>query len=342
MSPVSFVQRWIRSAVGIAWLASSSIFPAVWARENPSPISESAILTELHEVEASVQKALPHAREATVALHTGTGTASGVIISPEGLILTAAHVAESPGLSIHVLTHDGKQHTAKTLGLDTSTDAALVRLDGFRNDWPHVKLAEGPSICEPGDWCFAMGHPGGFDKNRGEVLRVGKVIKTTANTLHSDCVLMGGDSGGPLFDLDGRIIGIHSLIWEGRDQNVHVSLAPFLRSWDAMLASEVIRTWARGSGAYLGVATRMSDAVEVEIVDVLDDSPATQAGLQIGDVIVAINDEPITDQPQFSELIRGHKAGDEVILRIKRGFPEKPTDHAISVKLGDRQEESAK
>ncbi len=340
MNPASFAQRWIHPAALGAWLVGLSLLQTTQALDKGRRPTETEVLKELLQVESQVQRALPRARQAVVALQTGTGTASGVIVSPEGLIMTAAHVAEEPGLSIHVVTEDGKTHTAKTLGLDTATDAALARLDGTRMDWPHVTLADRSTASNAGDWCFALGHPGGFDKNRGEVLRVGKVVKTTANSLHTDCVLMGGDSGGPLFDLEGHIIGIHSLIWEGRDQNVHVSLAPFLRSWDAMLASEVIRTWARGSGAYLGVATRMTDDVEVEIVDILNDSPAGSSDLKVGDVIVSINEQAITDQPQFSSMIRDRKAGEEVTIVVKRGLAPKAEKHAISVKLGDRQEEA--
>ena len=212
-------------------------------------------LVGLLRIQAEVQKRLPQVRPALLTIQTGGGTASGVIISPSGLILTAAHVVDKPGRDIRVVLDDGTTTTAKSLGLDQATDAALAQLKDRGKPWPSVNLSREIAKAQPGEWCFALGHPGGFDKARGAVLRVGKIVKQTANSLHTDCVLMGGDSGGPLFNLAGEVIGIHSQIWENRDQNVHVSMAPFLRSWDAMQASQVIKTWGVGAGGLSGEGT---------------------------------------------------------------------------------------
>ena len=274
-------------------------------------------------IQGNVQKLLPQVRPALVAIQTGGGTASGVIISPTGLILTAAHVVGKPGRDIRVVLEDGSTTTAKSLGLDQATDAALAQLKDRGKPWPSVNLSREVVRAQPGEWCFALGHPGGFDKARGAVLRVGKVIKQTANSLHSDCVLMGGDSGGPLFKLAGEVIGIHSQIWEGRDQNVHVSMAPFLRSWDAMQASQVIKVWGVGAGGYLGVATRMTDEVELEVADVIDGSPAHQAGVRVGDVILELNGDAMTDQQQFTAAIKAKAAGDTVKLKLRTEAKER-------------------
>lgn len=274
-------------------------------------------------IQGNVQKLLPQVRPALVAIQTGGGTASGVIISPTGLILTAAHVVGKPGRDIRVVLEDGSTTTAKSLGLDQATDAALAQLKDRGKPWPSVNLSREVVKAQPGEWCFALGHPGGFDKARGAVLRVGKIIKQTANSLHSDCVLMGGDSGGPLFNLAGEVIGIHSQIWEGRDQNVHVSMAPFLRSWDAMQASQVIKVWGVGAGGYLGVATRMTDEVELEVADVIDGSPAHQAGVRVGDVILELNGDTMTDQQQFTAAIKAKAAGDTVKLKLRSEAKER-------------------
>lgn len=274
-------------------------------------------------IQGNVQKLLPQVRPALVAIQTGGGTASGVIISPTGLILTAAHVVGKPGRDIRVVLEDGSTTTAKSLGLDQATDAALAQLKDRGKPWPSVNLSREVVKAQPGEWCFALGHPGGFDKARGAVLRVGKIIKQTANSLHSDCVLMGGDSGGPLFNLAGEVIGIHSQIWEGRDQNVHVSMAPFLRSWDAMQASQVIKVWGVGAGGYLGVATRMTDEVELEVADVIDGSPAHQAGVRVGDVILELNGDAMTDQQQFTAAIKSKAAGDTVKLKLRSEAKER-------------------
>lgn len=292
-------------------------------------------LTTLLRVQSDVQKLLPEVRPALVAIQSGGGTASGVIISSDGLLLTAAHVPGAPGKEMRVIFEDGSFTTAKSLGLDKTTDAALAQLKKREKPWPFVKLSRAVALAQPGEWCFALGHPGGFDKARGPVLRVGKIIKQTANSLHSDCVLMGGDSGGPLFNINGEVIGIHSQIWEGRDQNVHVSMAPFLRSWDAMQKSQVIKVWGVGSGGYLGVATVMNDNVELEVEDVIESSPAQKAGVLPGDVILSVNGDAMTDQQQFSATVRGRAAGDTLHLKLRTHGKERE----LSVKLAQKPQE---
>jgi len=289
----------------------------------------------LLKIQNDVQKLLPTVRPALVAIQTGGGTASGVIISAEGLLLTAAHVPNGPGKDMMVILEDGTVTTAKSLGLDKTTDAALAKLKDRGKPWPFVNLSREVAKAQPGEWCFALGHPGGFDKARGPVLRVGKIVKQTANSLHSDCVLMGGDSGGPLFNFNGEVIGIHSQIWEGRDQNVHVSMAPFLRSWEAMQKSQVIKTWGMGAGGYLGVATVMSDDLELAVADVIDGSPALKAGICAGDVILSVNGDDMTDQQQFSATVRARAAGDTLKLKLRTHGKERD----VSVQLEQKPQE---
>jgi serine protease Do len=148
---------------------------------------------------------------------------------------------------------------------------------------------------------------------------------------------MGGDSGGPLFNFTGEVIGIHSQIWENRDQNVHVSMAPFLRSWEAMQKSQVIKVWGVGAGGYLGVATVMSDDVELEVADVIDGSPAQKAGVRAGDVILSVNDDAMTDQQQFTATVRSKAAGDTLKIKLRSSGKERELD----VKLAQKPQEDS-
>ena len=286
-------------------------------------------------LQENVQSLLPKVRPAVVAIFTGDGTASGVIMSEDGLILTAAHVAERPGRELRVILEDGTVVQATTLGLDKTTDAALMQLNDSERKWPHVKVSRQVIKAQPGEWCFALGHPGGFDEKRGVVLRVGRIVKQTANSLQTDCVLMGGDSGGPLFDLNGDVIGIHSLIWEGRNENMHVSMAPFLRSWDEMKGSHVIHTWGIGSGGYLGIGTEMNAKGALEVVEVIAGSPSEKAGIKTGDLILSLNGEAITDLPQFTHAVRVRPAGEEVQLRLRNVSAERD----VKITLGIRPKE---
>lgn len=290
---------------------------------------------ELLQVQQKVQKLFPRLRASVVAIQIGNGTASGVIVNETGLVLTAAHVAETPGREVRVVLDDGRRVKGTTLGLDKTTDAALVQLHDTDQRWPFAGISRSVVRITPGDWCLALGHPGGFDKERGVVLRVGRIIRQTANSLQTDCVLMGGDSGGPLFNLQGEVIGIHSQIWEARDHNMHVSMAPFLRSWEEMKNSLVIRVWGTGSGGFLGASVDVNAAGRVEVLRVLDGSPAKTGGLLAGDVVETLDAREMRSVMQFSNAIRARAAGDDVMLKVRRG----PATQAIRIRLANRPKE---
>ena len=310
---------------------------ASWGSE-PSASPAGTGLQELLDVQQAVKKALPVVRRAMVALETHDVAASGVIVTPGGLILTAAHVVTKPGAEakpgqqFKVILSDGQETTGTALGMDTATDAAMIQIAGGRVDWPFVDLNRNAAAAQPGQWCFALGHPGGYDLFRGEVLRVGKVLKTTANSLQTDCVLMGGDSGGPLFSIAGELIGIHSQISEGRDQNVHVSLTPFFRSWEAMKESRVVRVWDQGGGGWLGVATRVGDDGLLQVDQVAPNSPAARAGMRSGDTVVSFDGRPLRDRPNFSAMVNARAAGDPVVLVVRNRSGER----ILTMKLAPR------
>lgn len=313
--------------------AGAPLFGAAWAEPAPPVLDLPALLA----VQKTVQAQLPRTGRALVSLTHGDGTASGVIVSPDGLILTAAHVTMRPGARLNVVLPDGEKVIATALGLDEKTDAGLAQLRDRKRVWPFVEVERDVGRVAVGSWCFALGHPGGWDEARGPVLRVGRVLKQKANSLETDCVLMGGDSGGPLFDLRGRLIGIHSQILSERNQNVHVSMAPFLRSWDRLKGNEVIQTWATGSGGYLGVAVTAGEdnAAPVQVGEVLADSPAAKAGLRAGDRLLEMNRETLLDDRHFAAVVRQRAPGDLITLKIRRGEVER----LVEVKLGSKPAE---
>jgi serine protease Do len=281
--------------------------------------AQRSTLAELLKIQQTVQMQLPLVQAAVVAIQTNDGTASGVIIAEDGLILTAAHVAEKPGRQMRVILQDGKRVIATTLGLDKSADAALMQLNDNDLKWPCVKVSRDVLKTRAGQWCFALGHPGGFDKERGVVLRVGKIVKQTANSLQSDCVLMGGDSGGPLFNLEGQVIGIHSQIWEERDQNMHVSMAPFFRSWDDLKSSQIIHIWGTGSGGYLGILLgNDGDETVIQVTKVAKGTAADLAGIQPGDIIVSLDGEAMLSVSHFLNAVRARAGGTQIQLQIQR------------------------
>jgi serine protease Do len=290
-----------------------------------------ATLDDLQRVQASVQQNYERVRQALVAIECNGGTASGVIVSPAGLVLTAAHVVENAKRKTKITLYDGKTVEGTSLGVDTSTDAAMLQLPAPARAWPYISISREVRELAIGQWCFAMGHPGGWDPARGPVLRTGKIVKLAPNVVQSDCVLMGGDSGGVLCNLAGEVIGINSQIWRGRDQNVHVNMNPFLRSWDALKRGETINKWSQGIGAWIGLRTEPTDG-GLRIRAIAADSPAQKLGLKEGDVILRANNKLMRAEEEFSALINARRAGEIVTLKVKTATGEK----ILEAKVGQR------
>ncbi|MCX6865004.1 MAG: trypsin-like peptidase domain-containing protein [Verrucomicrobia bacterium] len=213
------------------WLVSSL---------QPQAREPSRNLQDLVQLESKVAAVSRKVAPATVALlseQTGS-SGSGVVASEDGLILTAAHVVQGAD-ALLVVFPDGKQVQGKVLGANYSKDIAMVKITG-PGKWPYATLGASKSL-EAGDWVIALGHSAGFDAGRSPPVRFGRVIsKGPGNFLTTDCTLIGGDSGGPLFDLNGNIIGIHSSIGQSLTNNNHAGSDGFRDDWDRILAGE---TW---------------------------------------------------------------------------------------------------
>ena len=188
--------------------------------------------------------------------------------------------------------------------------------------WPYVPLDDKRSA-KAGDWCIALGHPGGYQLGRTPPVRVGRVLANDPTVVMSDCALIGGDSGGPLFDLDGRLIGIHSSIGESVDQNRHVPISAFREGWDRMLAGEQWGQLGRSvdlapNRPMLGVRLGMLDEDRVVVSGVVSGSPAEKAGLKTGDLILRVDGVPVTRPMELIELVASREVGDRVKLQIER------------------------
>lgn len=298
--------------------------------DKPAPENREDLLA----IQNAVTSALPNASAATVAIEITDGSGTGVIVSPDGLILTAAHVSGAPGKKVEVIMQDGKRVNAITLGLDSESDAAMVRITD-PGTWPFVEIDKSKSY-KLGDWVFALGHSGGFNKERGLVLRPGRIVRIADQSLQSDCILIGGDSGGPLFDLAGRLIAIHSRVGPQLVVNMHVGIGVFQEKWDALLNSEFLgdgpfaKKPVKGNG-YLGIATEPSkDGLKVTKVG--DESPAQKAGIRSGDLLIKLNDTALQSREDLQAILKELSAGNEVRIEIRRGSETK----TYTLKLDER------
>jgi serine protease Do len=290
---------------------------------------------DLETIQKALSDALPKARAATVCIEISEGSGTGVIVSADGLVLTAAHVATGVKKKVTVILEDGTRLKAETLGLVADKDAAMLRITEPRT-YPFVEIDRAETT-KLGDWIFALGHSGGFDMERGSVVRLGRLVRIANATYQSDCMLIGGDSGGPLFDMSGRLVGIHSRVGQQIQVNMHVPVNEFIKNWEGMLKAEFIgegpyaQKPVKGNG-FLGLATEARTEGGLRVTKVGDNSPAREAGIKVGDVLLKMNGTILEKREQLQDLLKEMSAGDELNFETQHRGKTK----IFTLELGER------
>ncbi len=299
----------------LALLVGVAVLPPLHAESRPPALDKLVPenVQDLRAIQERVKKVMAKVTPATVGIRIGHAAGSGVIINKDGYVLTAGHISGEPDRDAVVILPDGRQLKGKTLGANVSIDSGMIRITD-EGEWPFVEMGDSSKLKE-GAWCLALGHPEGFRKGRTPVLRLGRVLTRSDRALRTDCALVGGDSGGPLFDLDGKVIGIHSRIGELLTFNLHVPVDTYRTTWDRLAKGEV---WGGRRGPYIGVHLNEDDR-ECRIVRVDKDSPAEKAGLRPDDVVIRFGQDTVEDLDDLLTLIKERKPGDEVPIRVRRG-----------------------
>jgi len=260
---------------------------------------------------------------------TAMGTGSGFFISADGYIVTNNHVI-ADAVEISVKLADGREMTARVVGRDESTDLAVVKVEG--RDFPFVSFEE---TAQPrvGDWVIAVGNPFGLGgtATAGIVSAQGRSIPDpTANYvdfIQIDAAINRGNSGGPTFDIYGRVIGVNSAIYSPSGGSVGIGFAI-----PASVAKPITDRLMRGETierGYLGVQIGPIDPTFVGplglenregayVNSVTPGGPADRAGLQAGDIVLSLNGQKVVDSTELTRRVGQARPGDNLRLEIIR------------------------
>ncbi len=252
---------------------------------------------------------------------------SGFIISPDGYILTNAHVAQDAD-KIIVRLSDQRERPAKVVGVDELTDVALLKIEG--ENLPTVKIGDSDAL-EVGEWVLAIGSPFGLERTatQGIVSAVGRNLPsgTYVPFIQSDVAVNPGSSGGPLFNLRGEVVGINSQIYSSTGGYMGLSFAIPIKL--AIQVVDQIKATGEVTRGWLGILLQsvnndLAEAFKLDrprgalVAQILPDSPAASAGFKSGDIILRYGGEPVEDSSQLPRMIGVTPVGKTVAMSILR------------------------
>ena len=271
---------------------------------------------------------------------------SGVIVNETGLVLTAAHVIEKPNLPVIVVLPDGTRAQGRTLGINRFVDSGMIQITSKpprSATWPGAKEGKWPAVnlgktadLKKGQYVISLGHPGGPKPGRMPPVRLGQYLSRTVSgppAIRSDCTLVGGDSGGPLFDMAGRLIGIHSRIGLDLETNMHVPIENYQEDWSRMVKEERVNQVPR-----VTFGVKFNEIQDLpEVLEVVAESPAEVAGLQVGDRITKFDGRTIERANDVYELLYDLKPGQKVKVEFRRGEEKLQIVAALSARARPKQ-----
>jgi serine protease Do len=328
--------------VGASGLAQAQVFPdfAGLVEKRGAAVVN---ISSSQRVNAAVRNAdSPDSPNPDPGAGDGASLGSGLIISPDGYVLTCAHVVDN-AREIRVRLGDRREYAARMIGADRRTDVALLKIDG--KNLPRIVIGD-PRRLRVGDWVLAIGSPFGFENSAtaGIVSATGRTLadERYASFIQTDVPINPGNSGGPLFNLAGEVVGINSQILSRRNGgflglsfaipiDVAVRVAGQLkergyvrRGWLGVRLQEVTRDLA---GAY-----GLPEARGALVADVLPGGPAAKSGLRQGDIILDYQGQPIGLSSELAPRVGVTEPGTSVRLGV---FRRNQGRQSVAVTLGE-------
>ncbi len=349
MSKLKYILITVLVIVGISLVINSAV------PNSPSFASEYLYVDEEIGVELSSQELVTEVAPAVVSIVTEsvsynwfwqavpqTGAGSGIIISSDGYVVTNNHVVGG-AQKVTVTLNDGSAFSATILGTDSQTDLAVVRIDASNLSYLHLlsNSLEQLSVLDP---VVAVGNalalPGGPTWTTGVVSNLGRSIEENTGVVLSDLIqtdaaINRGNSGGPLVNMAGQVVGINVAI-ASNAENIGFAIStdtaiPVVES--LITEGKVVRPW-------LGVAvTTVTSSIQhyynlsintgALITSITSDSPASEAGLETGDIIIKIGEEDVSTVEDLVSAIKSHQIGDQVEIVYYCGNVQKVTNATL-------------
>jgi putative serine protease PepD len=284
----------------------------------------------------SVQSIYRLAYKGVVEITAGQGQGSGFVYDGDGHILTNAHVVEG-STSVSVKLWNGKTFAAQVVGTDASTDLAVLKVNAPVSQLFPLSLGDSSKLVV-GDTVVAIGSPFGLEgtATSGIVSALHREMTSPNhfaidNSIQTDAAINHGNSGGPLLDAQGEVVGITSQIESNSGNNEGVGFA-IPSNTVSSIASQLISS-GKAEHAFLGVVLRDSSAqAGAAISQVRAGTPAAGASLRAGDIVTAAGGKPVRSASELRAVINAHRPGDTISVTYKRGG----TSHTVKVKLAAR------
>ncbi|MGD0429580.1 MAG: trypsin-like peptidase domain-containing protein [Acetobacteraceae bacterium] len=365
-------KSWRRTALAAALLASTALTGVALAQPgpvNPPAMATPAILPDFSGLVAQVKPAvvsitttisesqaegpgvpipLPFPFSQMIprggsGVHEARG--SGFIIRQDGLIVTNYHVVKD-GSAVSVTLDDGRELKAKVIGTDPRTDIAIVKVDAGK-PLPFIQLGDSRDV-RPGEWVVAMGNPFGLGGTvtAGIVSAVSRDIGSGPydQFIQVDAPINQGNSGGPLFTQEGKVIGMNSAIFSPTGGSVGIGFA--IPSNMIRTVSDQLAATGHVTRGFVGVGTQtvsgamakalhLPEASGALLASVASGSPAAKAGLEPGDVVESVNGQKITSPRDLAVTVASVTPGEEAKFQILRDGQ----DRDIEVKVGEQPPE---
>lgn len=256
------------------------------------------------------------------------GVGSGFIVTADGYVVTSNHVVEN-ATEIQVVLNDGKRLPAEVRGRDPKTDLALLKIEA-EEQLPYIIFGDSDAA-RAGDWVVAIGNPFGLGgtATTGIISARGRDIQSGPydDYLQIDAPINRGNSGGPLFDLTGRVIGVNTAIFSPNGGNVGIGFA--VPAAQARSVVQQLMTKGHVERGWLGVqiqkltdnlakGMKLPNTQGALVAGVSPESPAARAGIKVGDVILAFDDQTVTEMKDLPKLVAAAAPGEKTRMTVWR------------------------